>query len=75
MAKGRGNIVARQRAALQRLEAAYEKFKAAGEDKKPWTSTRNGRTIYHKGRSYNEECERLKTEIANTKQNLSKNSI
>jgi len=72
MSKGKGNIVVRRRMALQRLEAAYEKFKAAGEDKKPWTSTRNGRTIYHKGRSYNEECERLKTEIASIKQNLSK---
>ena len=72
MSKGKGNIVVRRRIALQRLEAAYEKFKAAGEDKKPWTSTRNGRTIYHKGRSYNEECERLKTEIASIKQNLSK---
>jgi len=72
MSKGKGNIVVRRRMALQRLEVVYEKFKAAGEDKKPWTSTRNGRTIYHKGRSYNEECERLKTEIASIKQNLSK---
>lgn len=69
---GRGNLVVRQKAALQRLEAAYEKFKAAGEDKKPWSSTRNGRTIYHKGRSYNEECERMKKEIANLKVNMSK---
>jgi hypothetical protein len=75
MAKGRGNIVVRRRTALQRLETAYEKFKAVGEDKKPWTSTRNGRTIYHKGRSYNEECERFKTEIANLKQNLSKKIV
>jgi hypothetical protein len=57
------------------LEAAYEKFKAAGEDKKPWSSTRNGRTIYHKGRSYNEECERMKQEISNLKENISKNGI
>lgn len=70
MAKGK--VAVRQRAALQRLEAAYEKFKAAGEDKKPWTSTRNGRIIHHKGRIYNEECERFKIEISNLKENLSR---
>ena len=76
MGKSRkGNLVVRQRVALQRLEAAYEEFKVAGEDKKPWSSTRNGRTIYHKGRSYNEECERMKKEISNLKENISKNSI
>jgi hypothetical protein len=75
MGKGKGLIVVRERAALKRLEAAYEKFKAAGEDKKPWDSTRNGRIIHHKGRSYNEECERMKKEISNLKENISKNSI
>ena len=73
MAKVKGKLVVRQRAALQRLEAAYEKFKAAGEDKKPWSSTRNGRIVYHKEKSYNEECERMKKEIANLKANISKN--
>ena len=75
MGKGKGSLVVRERAALKRLEVAYEKFKAAGEDKKPWSSTRNGRTIYHKGRSYNEECERMKKEISNLRENISKNSI
>ena len=75
MGKGKGLIVVRERAALKRLEAAYEKFKAAGEDKKPWDSTRNGKIIHHKGRSYNEECERMKKEIFNLKENISKNSI
>ena len=75
MARIKGSLVIRERNALKRLEAAYEKFKAAGEDKKPWSSTRNGRTIYHKGRSYNEECERMKKEISNLKDNISKNSI
>lgn len=74
MGKSKGSLVVRERTALKRLEAAYEKFKAAGEDKKPWSSTRNGRTIFHKGRSYKEECERMKTEIANLKANISKNS-
>lgn len=74
MAKIKGSLVIRERNALKRLEAAYEKFKAAGEDKKPWSSTRNGRTIYHKDRSYNEECERMKKEIANLKANITKNS-
>ena len=72
MGKGKGLIVVRERAALKRLEAAYEKFKAAGEDKKPWDSTRNGRIIHHKGRSYNEECERMKKEISILKEKLSK---
>ena len=72
MSKGRGNLLARQKAALKRLESAYEEFKAGGEDKKPWSSTRNGRTIYHKGRSYNEECERMKKEISILKDKISK---
>lgn len=75
MGKGKGFLVVRQKAALKRLEAVYEKFKAAGEDKKPWSSTRNGRTIYHRGKSYNEECERMKKEISNLKENISKNLI
>ena len=75
MGKGKGSLVIRERAALKRLEAAYEAFKAAGEDKKPYDSTRNGRIIHHRGRSYNEECERMKKEISNLKENISKNSI
>lgn len=74
MGKGKGTLVVRKRAALERLEAAYEKFKAAGEDKKPWSSTRNGRIVYHKGRSYKDECSRMKTEIENLKRNIAKNS-
>ena len=72
MGKGKGSLVVRERTALKRLEASYEKFKAAGEDKKPWDSTRNGRIIHHKGRSYNEECERMKKEISILKNKLSK---
>ena len=72
MGKGKGFLVVRQKSALKRLEAAYEKFKAAGEDKKPYDSTRNGRIIHHKGRNYNAECERMKQEIANLKENISK---
>jgi len=72
MARIKGSLVIRERNALKRLEATYEKFKAAGEDKKPWSSTRNGRTIYHKGRSYNEECERMKKEISILKDKISK---
>ena len=75
MGKGKGSLVVRERTALKRLEAAYEKFKAAGEDKKPYDSTRNGRIIHHSGRSYNAECERIKKEISNLKENISKNSI
>lgn len=72
MGKSKGELVVRQRAALKRLEAAYEKFKAAGEDKKPWDSTRNGFPVHHKGRSYNEECERMKKEISILKDKISK---
>ena len=72
MGKGKGELVVRQRAALKRLEAAYEKFKAAGEDKKPWDSTRNGFPVHHKGKSYNEECERMKKEISILKDKISK---
>lgn len=72
MAKSKGNIVVRQRGALQRLEAAYEKFKAAGEDKPSRTSTRNGKIIQHPRRSFNLECERMKKEISILKEKLSK---
>lgn len=75
MGKGRGLLVVRQKAALKRLEAAYEKFKAAGEDKKPWDSTRNGFPVHHKGRSYNEECERMKKEIFVLKDKISRTHI
>lgn len=72
MGKSKGSLIVRQKSALKRLEAAYEKFKAAGEDKKPWDSTRNGFPIHHKGRSYNEECERMKKEISILKDKISK---
>ena len=74
MARIKGSLVIRERNALKRLEAAYEKFRAAGEDKKSWYSTRNGREIYHRGRTYNEECQRMKQEIENLKKNITKNS-
>ena len=66
--------VTRLKFVLERLEAAYAKFKAAGEDKKPHESTRNGRKILHRGRSYNEECQRMKKEIESLKSHISKNS-
>lgn len=68
----KGGLVVRQRAALKRLETAYEEFKVVGEDKKPWTSTRNGKIIYHSGRTFNQECERMKNEISVLKEKLSK---
>lgn len=72
MGKGKGSLIVRQKSALQRLEASYQKFKAAGEDKEPWTSTRNGRQIYHKGLSYDKECERLRNQISILKDKISK---
>ena len=74
MGKGKGTLVVRKRAALERLEAAYAKFKAAGEDKKPHESTRNGRKVLHRGKSYNEECQRMRKEIESLKSHISKNS-
>ena len=64
--------VVRLKSALERLEAAYASFKAAGEDKKPWESTRNGRKILHRGRSYNEECQRMKKEMESLKSHIAK---
>ena len=59
-----GGLMARRKEALKRLEAAYEKFKAANEDKKPWVTTRNGFKHEHKGRKYSEECKRMANEIS-----------
>lgn len=75
MARIKGSLLARQKSALKRLEAAYEVFKAAGEDKKSCTTTRKGglRIIHKKGRSYSAECSRMKQEIENLKRNISKN--
>ena len=62
----------RQKAALARLEKSYELFKAAKKDKAPYDSTRNGRTIHHRGRSYAEECQRMSNEIQLLKSRLSR---
>ena len=60
-------LILRRKSALARLEETYEKFKVAKEDKKPWTTTRNGRTINHKGRTCAEERKRLSDEISHLK--------
>lgn len=62
--------IIRQRAALARLEKSYEQFKGANKDKAPWDSTRNGRVIHHRGRSYKDECERMLEEIQHLKNKL-----
>ena len=68
MAKSKkGGRLGRQRSALALLEARYEKFKAAKEDKAPWITTRHGRKHEHAGRSYDQECQRLANEIARVK--------
>lgn len=69
----KGNLRGRQRAALGRLEQQYEKFVAAKQDKQPWDTTRNGKPKHHAGRSYEQECQRLKQEILNVKANLDRN--
>lgn len=67
-----GGITARRKSALSLLEAGYKKFKAAGKDKAPWVTTRNGKEHHHRGRSYKEECARFEREIAILKEKLSK---
>ena len=66
----KGGLVTRQKSALALLEARYEKFKAAKEDKKPWTT--HGGTKVHPGRSYEDECARLSNEIKVLKAKISK---
>lgn len=73
MARSRkGGLLARQKSALALLEAQYEKFRKAKEDKAPWTTTRNGKPHYHKGRSYDAECARLQSEIKHLKGKINK---
>ena len=64
-------VVLRRKGALARLEAAYEKFKAAKEDKKAYTSSRNCKPHLHSGRSYDAECKRMSQEIKRLKEKLS----
>ena len=63
-------LLSRRKAALERLEATYEKFKAAKEDKKLWITTRNGFKYEHQGRSYAAECKRLSDEIVKLKSKI-----
>lgn len=63
MASRKGGLRGRRIEALKRLEVAYKKFKAAGEDKAPWDSTRKGKPHHHKGNSYQAECARFEKEI------------
>ena len=65
-----GLRLARQKSTLSLLEARYEKFKAAKEDKKPWT-THHG-TKEHPGRSYQDECARMANEIKILKDKIAK---
>lgn len=71
----KGGKVARQKSALALLEARYEAFKAAKEDKAPWTTSRNGKSHTHSGRSYQDECTRLANEIAILKAKISKVAV
>ena len=73
MGKSRkGGLLSRRKSALARLEAQYKKFKSANEDKKPWTTTRNGKPYEHAGRKYNVECERLSKEISILKEKITR---
>ena len=71
MAKNKkGGLYARRKTALALLEARYEKFKAAKEDKKPWLT--HGKTKEHLGRSYQDECARMANEIKILKAKIAK---
>ena len=59
---------ARRKAALKRLEEHYKAFKAAGINKETYY-THGGKKL-HKGRSFEAECRRLETEIANLKAHI-----
>lgn len=73
MGKSKKNgLLERRKSALARLEAQYEKFKSAGEDKPSWTTTRNGKPKTHLGRSFADECKRFNSEIDKLKENISK---
>lgn len=67
---GKPGLMARRKSALKLLEAQLEKFQKAGEDKAPWTSTRNGgkRVVNHKGRPFQQEVERIAGEIKHLKE-------
>lgn len=65
---GKVKANARRKAALKRLEAYYEAFKAAGVDKEAYY-THGGKKL-HKERSFEAECRRLKTEIDNLKAHI-----
>jgi hypothetical protein len=60
----------RRKEALKRLEATYASFKEEGKDKDSHESTRNGRKIFHSGRSFEDECNRLSSEIAILKRKI-----
>ena len=65
---GKVKANARRKAALKRLEEQYEAFKAAGVNKEAYY-THGGKKL-HKGRSFEAECRRLKTEIDNLKAHI-----
>ena len=69
----KGGRILRWKSTLALLEARYEKFKAAKEDKKPWTT--HGGTKEHPGRSYEAECARMSNEIAILKAKISKTVV
>lgn len=66
----KGSRLGRRRAALERLEKHYAEFKAAGKDKEPRTSTRNGKIHAHKAVDFKVECERMEIEIRTLKSRI-----
>lgn len=68
----KGGLYSRLTGALSRLEKQYEEFKAAKQDKPVRGTMRNGRPHNHPFRTYDEECKRMATEIANIKAHISK---
>lgn len=66
----KGGRRGRQKVALAGLEKQLAVFKAANQNKEAHESTRNGRKILHKGRSYEAEISRIEYEIGILKQRI-----
>ena len=64
----KGGLAHRRKSALSRLEAVYEKFVSKKASKESWTT--HASTRIHKSRSFDDECQRLQSEIAALKSRL-----
>lgn len=68
MRNGKVQKNSRRKRALSMLEAQYDKFRNAHEDKPSWTT--NGGKRIHKSRTYEQECKRFVEQIEILKSKL-----